>query len=552
VSKKMLMRSGIVVVLLATLTALYARGRETEPQENGAPELVAAEHRMLEVTAEAAGLIEPIRLVEVKSKASGEILRLMVESGDLVRRGDLLGEVDPRDVRNAYAQAEADLDVARARLETAESARRRSSELRQANVITEQEFESAKLEEANARAQFVKARTNLELAQERMGDVTIRAPINGVIIRKDVESGQIIQSASQNISGGTTVFVMADLTEMQVRTLVSETDLGKIEPGMSARVSVEAFPGRTFLGTVTKIEPQAVVEQNVTMFPVLVHLSNQDGALKPGMNAEVVVEVARRDNALTIPNAAVVSMRDAAAAGALFGFSEEQMRTALRGARGGDAATAQQDAPGATPQAAATPAPAPAPQAAGPAAATANGGDQPAAQLSPECQALRERVSAGGFASASEEDRAKLRECMQNAGLSGRGGARAGADAAGAGAAAGPAAAQQPAAAQPAAAAARSGGMRGGAARGGRSGSSDVRPGIVFVQGASGIEPRSVMLGVNDWDHTEVLRGLEAGEEVVLISVARLQAAQQDMLNRMRQRSSNPFGGGAPAGGRGR
>jgi HlyD family secretion protein len=490
-----MLRTGFVVVLLASLTALYARGREPEANDN-MPEVEAAQHRMLEVTAEAAGLIEPIRLVEVKSKASGEILRLTVESGDAVRRGDLLGQIDPRDVRNAFEQAQADLDVAQARLETAEAARRRSTELRQANVITEQEFESAKLEEANARAQFIKGRTNLELAQERLGDVTIRAPIDGVIIRKDVESGQIIQSASQNISGGTTIFVMADLNEMQVRTLVSETDLGKIHAGMSARVSVEAFPGRIFDGRVTKIEPQAVVEQNVTMFPVLVHLGNEDGALKPGMNAEVVVEIARRDNALTIPNASVVSVRDATAAGALFGLSEDQIRTALRGARGG--AAAQNDA------------------------APANGNAVAAA--APQTQASASGRGANRDAAGSANPQAAP---------------AAGAQAPQVGAMPG---------------AAPTGARAGASGRGGRiAASGDVRPAVVFIQGDNGIEPRSVMLGVNDWDHTEVLRGLEAGELVVLISVARLQQQQQDMLNRMRERNSGVFPGGGtggPPGGR--
>jgi HlyD family secretion protein len=542
-----MLRTGFVVVLLASLTALYARGREPDATDH-LPEVEAAQYRTLEVTAEAAGLIEPIRLVEVKSKASGEILQLTVESGDAVRRGDLLGQVDPRDVRNAFEQAQADLDVARARLETAEAARRRSTELRQANVITEQEFESAKLEEANARAQFIKGRTNLELAQERLGDVTIRAPIDGVIIRKDVESGQIIQSASQNISGGTTIFVMADLTEMQVRTLVSETDLGKIHAGQSARVSVEAYPGRVFAGRVTKIEPQAVVEQNVTMFPVLVHLDNQDGSLKPGMNAEVVVEIARRDNALTIPNASVVSMRDATAAGALFGLSEDMMRTALRGTRGGDAP--QNGAAPAADTAAAAAAPrTPAGAQAGDADGTAQ-----APRLSAECQSLRERVTAAGMASASDEDRARLRECMQEAGLTGRGanrGIAAASTNSQVDASAGTRATQ--AAAAPGGAAAGAAPM-GAGGRGGRiAASGDVRPGVVFVQGASGIEPRSVMLGVNDWDHTEVLRGLEDGEQVVLISVARLQQQQQDMLNRMRERNSGVFPGGGtggPPGGR--
>jgi HlyD family secretion protein len=527
---------GVAVVLIA-LTAFYVRGGEPEAADNG-HEFELAERRALEVTAEAAGLIEPIRLVEVKSKASGEILDLTVESGDAVRRGDLLGRIDPRDVRNALAQAEADLDVARARLETAEAARRRSTELRQAGVITEQEFEGAKLEEANARAQFIKGRTNLELAQERMGDVTIRAPIDGVIIRKDVETGQIIQSASQNISGGTTVFLMADLREMQVRTLVSETDLGKIQPGMSARVSVEAFPGRIFRGTVTKIEPQAVVEQNVTMFPVLVHLGNDDGALKPGMNAEVVVEVARREDAVTVPNAAVVSMRDAVAAGALFGLGEDRMRTLLRAGR--SAGSGQGAVPAGTGTEPAPAAAAPPQTATQPAAAAteeprpdARPGSAGAPTLSPECRALRERVATGGFASISDAERSRLRECMQNAGIDGR---RAAGE--GAGAAASPAQSAR------AANGAQTGGGRSRRAMADAAGEgSDVRPGVVFIQTEAGIEPRTVLLGVNDWDHTEVIRGVEPGEQVVLISVARLQQQQQEMLNRIRQRNSGPFPG---------
>ncbi|MGH7448058.1 MAG: efflux RND transporter periplasmic adaptor subunit, partial [Longimicrobiales bacterium] len=320
-----------LALLLVAVSAFMVRDRDVVETDDNALEFQMAERRSLEVTAEAAGMIEPIRLVEVKSKASGEITRLLVETGDAVKRGDLLGQVDPRDVRNVYAQAEADLAVAEARMSTAKAQKERSEELRKANVITEQEFEAATFEEANARAQLVKAQVNLELARERLSDVTIRAPIDGIIISKSVEEGSIIQSASQNISGGSIIFTMADLAEMQVRTLVDETDLGKIQPGQQARVSVEAFPGRTFRGTVLKIEPQAIVEQNVTMFPVLVRLENRDGALKPGMNAEVVVEVARRENVTTIPNAAVVSMRDAAAAGTMLGMSEDQVRAALRG-----------------------------------------------------------------------------------------------------------------------------------------------------------------------------------------------------------------------------
>ena len=476
--KKWMKPSIALALVLVAVSAFMVRGREVVETDDTALEFAIAEQRSLEVTAEAAGLIEPIMLVEVKSKASGEITSLHVQTGDAVKRGDLLGQVDPRDVRNSFAQAEADLAVAEARMATASAQKRRSEELRKANVITEQEYESATFEEANARAQLVKARVNLDLARERLNDVTIRAPTNGIIISKTVEVGTIIQSASQNISGGSIIFTMADLSEMQVRTLVDETDLGKIQPGQQARVSVEAFPGRTFVGTVLKIEPQAIVEQNVTMFPVLVHLQNDDGALRPGMNAEVVVEVARRQNVTTIPNAAVVSMRDAAAAGAMLGLTEEQVRAALR--------------------------------------------------------------PSGRAGSATEGDSSQA-AAQQPRARRGDGGPAAGGPAMG-----------RPAAGAPAAAMAQRGGSPGGspmgARQGGRNrggiGNGDTRMGVVFVRDGTTIEPRLSVLGLNDWDHTEVIRGLQPGDEVVLISVARLQQQQQDMLDRMRQRNSGPFPGG--------
>lgn len=495
-------RSILAAATIFVAAASFTGCRESAAVEtNGGSEIAYAERRTLDIRAEAAGLVEPIRIVDVKSKASGEILNIYVETGDFVQRGALLAEVDPRDVRNALAQAEADLEVARARLATAEAQRRRAEELRAANVITEQEFENTEFEVANARSQFVKAQTNLELARERMNDVTIRAPLDGTIIQKSVEIGQIIQSASQNISGGTTLFQMADLSEMQVRTLVDETDIGQIKPGLPAQVTVEAFPNRVFEGTVLKIEPQAVVEQNVTMFPVLVRLDNREGLLKPGMNAEVQILIARRDDVVAVPNAAVVSMRDAMAAGAVLGLDEEKMRAALRGGRGGNDGNG---GPGGSP-AAGDGAQAGGPAARGADGASADGGERPAARFQ------RPGGGAGGPGAAA-----------------GRGGPGGWAGPGGQRGAGGP-------------------GTRGFQAAPG--GSSDVRPGLVFVQGPNGPEPRMVLLGLNDWDYTEVIRGIEPGEPVILMSVARLQAQQQEMLNRFRERNSGPIPG-APGGGR--
>ena len=388
----------------------------------------------LRITAEATGTVEPIRRVEVKSKASGEILRLHVDVGDEVEPGTLLAEVDPRDVENAFEQAEADLEVARARSEISVQQLDRQRELLAAGVITQQELESASLEAANAQATLVKAQTNYDLAELRLADVTIRAPLAGTILERNVEEGTVIQSASQNVSGGSILFVMATLEAMQVRTLVDETDMGQLRAGMASTVTVEAYPERRFEGTVEKIEPQATVVQNVTMFPVIVTLDNRSGLLKPGMNAEVEVLVDQASDVLLVPNNAIVNLQDVGPAALALGLDPESLDLSRFGGAGGR-----------------------------------EGGVRTAG--SPE-------TSGGGSAPDGERVRT-------------------------------------------------------------------TRPAVVFVLNALGRpEPRSVVIGHNDWDHTQVVSGLDGSETLAVIGPAQLQAQQQEFLNRVRERSGgSPFGG---------
>ncbi|MDX1675067.1 MAG: efflux RND transporter periplasmic adaptor subunit, partial [Longimicrobiales bacterium] len=391
-SMETLKRAGAAAVLSALALVGCSESSASDGSANGASDQVAvAERGDLDIRVEAAGQVEPILVVEVKSKASGEVTDMHVETGDEVDRGDLLAEVDPRDVRNALAQARADLEVAQARVQIARSQADRSRELREANVVTQQELEQSILELANARAALTRAETNLELARERMGDVTIRAPIGGTIIEKPVEAGTIISSASANVSGGTTLMTMADLSTMQVRTLVDETDIGKVESGQAARVQVEAYPNRSFIGTVYKIEPQAVVDQNVTMFPVLVRLDNEERLLKPNMNAEVQIEVAQRQDVVLVPNAAVVGMNDAVAAGAVLGLSPDAVREQMRRT---------------VPRADATE------TAGGDGEADASG---PGAGGEEDCGSLMARARADR-SSLSDEDRTRVRECFQQMG----------------------------------------------------------------------------------------------------------------------------------------
>jgi HlyD family secretion protein len=139
----------------------------------------------------------------------------------------------------------------------------------------------------------------------------------------------VIASPTPAVGGGTLLMTMADLDRVRVRTRVDETDIGKLGPGMEAQISVASFPGRRFAGTVEKIEPQATVEQNVTLFPVLISLPNEEHLLRPGMNVEARFEVARRDDPLTVPVTALRTERDIATTAGILGVGEQALQAKL-------------------------------------------------------------------------------------------------------------------------------------------------------------------------------------------------------------------------------
>jgi HlyD family secretion protein len=304
---------------------------------------VPVEYRDIVVSAQASGAVQPDTTVEVKSKASGEVLQLNAETGQVIKRGAPLVQIDPRNARNALAQAQADLDVAKARLSNATSQKARADELFKSQSISQQEHEQALLDYANARSEVVRNQVAVDNARIQLEDTDVRAPITGTVLEKTVERGQVIASATSNVSGGTTLMKMADLNRVQVRTLVDETDIGKVQPGQAATVSVDAFPTRPFRGTVLKVEPQAQTEQNVTMFPVLVRINNEQGLLRPGMNAEVEIHVGRRDSVLAVPNAALRTMRDVGSAASVLGLSPAAVQQELAAAQRGGGPAGQSD-----------------------------------------------------------------------------------------------------------------------------------------------------------------------------------------------------------------
>ena len=313
--KKLLAATFKLVIFIGVIGGgYYAYQRYTsELEEEEVRELptVIATVRDITVSVSATGILQPVKIVEIKSKASGEILEMPVEMGDFLETGALIAQIDTLILDQELKQVEADYESAEIRLQIAQRQFVRAESLYAEDLISQNDLETSKQNFTSAESQFIRAEASLELARERLEDTTVTAPISGTIIAKTVEQGQIIASSTNNVSGGTVLIQMADLSELEIRTLVDEIDIGNVKAGLGIESTVEAFANMNFEGEVMKIEPQAVVQQSVTTFPVLSRIDNSGGLLLPGMNADVSIIIKERSNVLTVSNEAVRSPEDA-------------------------------------------------------------------------------------------------------------------------------------------------------------------------------------------------------------------------------------------------
>ena len=482
---------------IALIALALAACKKEEQAVTAVYQAVAVVRRDIVVSVQAAGTLQPDTTVEVKSKASGEISQIMVETGQEVRRGELMVSIDPRTARNTMAQAQARFEVAKATLTNARSQKRRSDELYASQSITQTEHEAAQLAYANAVADSVSTDVEVENARIQLEDTDVRAPISGTIIEKNVERGQVISSPTRDVGGGTVLLRMADLSLVQVRTLVDETDVGKIRAGLAATVTVDAYPNRPFEGTVLKIEPLATVNQNVTMFPVIVRIQNKGGLLRPGMNAEVEIHVGRRDSVLAIPNSALRTTRDVGSAAMVLGLDPDVVTQQLAQAAQDSARTTTAGAGSARPTDTTK-------KAAGNVLTLPDGRTVPLPESVTEAQAsavMKKRMSGGTLTS---EESALLRRVFSSMG----GGNRS----------------SRP-----------------------RTQSTDYQFGakyIVFVLRNGQPVAVNVQTGLTDMDYSEVTQGLTEQDSVLILPSASLIASQEEW----RERMGRVTGGGSMGG----
>ena len=313
-------------ITLSVLAILFIYGCGSSDEPSKAEQFYKKQDtqtQKLELSIEASGIIEAISSVEIKSKASGEILFLGAEVGDFIDKGFVLGQIDQRTPTNILDQSKSDLDAAKVRLTNAESQYDRGKQLHKNGNISDKEFEDIQENFIQAKSTLVRTQVTFENAKIALDDTVVRSPVSGTVISRPVEVGQVISSPTSAVGGGTLLMTMADLSKVRVRALVDEIDVGKVSIGQSVSIKVAAYRDKEFFGVVAKVEPLARIEQNVTTFPVLIDINNDDNLLLLGMNTDVVIEILNTEVSLSVPSMSLRTRKDIYSAASIVNIPTE-------------------------------------------------------------------------------------------------------------------------------------------------------------------------------------------------------------------------------------
>jgi len=314
VTKKVTLIGGAAAAFLVAAAAVYYQTTRADD----VPKVVTSAVTRGDVveTVEASGTLQAVTTVQVGTQVSGTIKTLRADFNSRVKRGQVIAELEPSLFEAQVEQARASLmrleaEVTRADVQREDAQRKyqRARELSKLQLIPAIDLETAEMNlrgfEAAlkaAEAQVVQARASLNQAEVNLAHTIITAPIDGIVISRNVDVGQTVAASMQ----APTLFVLArELAEMQVNASIAESDIGRIQPGQSASFRVDAYPGEIFTGRVSQVRLEPVVQQNVVSYVTTISVPNPALKLKPGMTANVTVEIARAREALRLPNAAL-------------------------------------------------------------------------------------------------------------------------------------------------------------------------------------------------------------------------------------------------------
>jgi HlyD family secretion protein len=307
----------LIVLAISAVTAsvaAYYRSSSTD----AVPQFLSAAVSRGDIldSVEATGTLEAVTTVQVGTQVSGTIRSLRADYNSRVRKGEIIAELEPSLFQTQVDQAkatvvrlQADVERARVDVEDTQLKLRRAKQLWEQQLIAQTDLETANATARQAeaalkaaQAQVAQSRASLSQTEVNIGHTIIRAPIDGVVISRNVDVGQTVAASMS----APTLFVIAnDLARMRVNASVDEADIGRVQAGQAVTFKVDAYPNETFSGTVSQVRLQPVREQNVVSYVTIIDVPNPDLKLKPGMTANVTVEIARASDVLRVPNAAL-------------------------------------------------------------------------------------------------------------------------------------------------------------------------------------------------------------------------------------------------------
>lgn len=260
-------------------------------------------------TVSAPGIIRPLTEVQISSSINGVVQQLMVKEGQEVKKGELLLQIDPSEFRAQVRRAQAGLEVAQANLEQARSQWKRAEQLYKSNLISEQEYESARTNHLLSQAQLKESRASLEQTQEQLQKTRITSPLEGTVIQVNIELGENVITGTLD-NPGTKLMIVADLSRMEVESQIDEADIAKVDMGQRAIVEVEAIPEKRFNGSVQEVgyaaEDQGIEQDATVNYNISILIEDSISELKPGMTATSEIITAQLEDVIMIPIQSVV------------------------------------------------------------------------------------------------------------------------------------------------------------------------------------------------------------------------------------------------------
>ena len=298
VSKKVWIALGVIAVI-AIMYFLLSGGKK---EEKVSFETAKVENTTIQTSITATGTIEPVTSVTVGTQVSGIVAKLYVDYNSVVRKGQVIAELDRTNLISELNAQKANLASAQSSLDYQLSNYNRYKTLYDKGLVSADEYESVRLQYQQAKEQVASSRESVRRAQTNLGYATITSPIDGVVLSKAVEEGQTV-AASFNTPE---LFTIAqDLTNMRVIADIDEADIGGVKEGQRVTFTVDAFPEDQFEGAVTQVRQQATTESNVVTYEVVISAPNNDLKLKPGLTANVTIFTLEKNNVLAVPSKAL-------------------------------------------------------------------------------------------------------------------------------------------------------------------------------------------------------------------------------------------------------